>query len=166
MKLCYEPEIMRLASILNVVVNKDTPGACFTCRDIDGGAPLSGFAMVGALRLAIGGAVGVLSWGWLDFKDTAARYGLPWSACVVLSHPNQIRACKSVLVGKDAHKRHDWRQWAGVVPRTRDHIGGLVARTASADLTVGQLAKVCGISPTTARRYLLEFNLPYKAIKK
>lgn len=154
--------IENAAALLGLEVRHDARAASFSCWAIDGGAPLSGFAMAGALRLQQGEAIGVLAHGWLDFKDTCKAHAIPWESCVVLTRPDQIRRCRSVLVGKDAQKRHDWRQWAAKLPRTRDHIAGLLARTAAADLTVGKLAQVCGVSPTTARRYVNELKLPYK----
>lgn len=158
----WDNVIDNAAALLGLEVRKDYRSASYSCWAVDNGAPLAGHAMAGALRLKQGGAVGVLAFGWLEFKDTCKAHAIPWESCVWLAHPDQIRRCRSVLVGKDAQKRHDWRQWAAKLPRTRDHIAGLLARTAAADLTVGKLAQVCGVSPTTARRYVNEFNLPYK----
>ena len=158
----WDSVINNAAALLGLEVRHDARAASFSCWAIDGGAPLSGHAMAGALRLKQGGAIGVLAHGWLDYKDTCKAHAIPWQSCVILTTPDQIRQCRSVLVGRNADRRHDWRQWASKLPRTRDHIAGLLARTAAPDLTVGKLAKVCGVSDTTARRYVNEFNLPYK----
>ena len=158
----WDSVINNISALLGVEVRKDTRAAAFTCWAVEGGAPLAGVAMAGALRLMQGNAIGVLAWGWLDFKDTCKAHAIPWESCVQLTHPDQIKRCRTVLVGRDAQKRHDWRTWAGKLPRTRDHIAGILARTAAADLTVGKLATICGVSPTTARRYVDQYNLPYK----
>jgi hypothetical protein len=162
----FDAEIARLAAVLSITVTKDTPRACFSSPGIESGAPLSGFSMVGALRLAVGRAAGVVAHGWLDYKDTCKANGIPWEGAVFLTHPDQIARCEIVLVGRNAERRADWRQWAAKIPRTRDHIEGLLTRTAAPDLTVSQLATICGVSRTTARRYVADLGLPYRQVKQ
>lgn len=132
----------------------------WTCPQIADGRPLCAFDMISELRLMKGQAVGILSKGWLDFKDTAKRHAIHWSECVELKHPDQIRRCRAVLVGKDAHNRHDWRQWVGKLPRTLNETAGLFCRTAAPDLSITQLAQIMNCAPTTARRYVEAYSLP------
>jgi hypothetical protein len=58
-----------------------------------------------------GEAVGVIAFGWIEYKDTCANAGIPWGACVALTHPDQIKQCRRVLIGLDADRRQDWAQW-------------------------------------------------------
>ena len=163
---CWGKEIDTLAALLGLSVRKDTRAAAFICWAVEGGAPLSGFAMACALRLMQGKAIGVLSWGWLDFKDVCKAHAIPWQSCVVLTTPGQLDRCRVVLVGKDAQRRHDWRDWAAKLPRTREHIERLIIRTAAPDLSIGKLAQICGVSATTARRYVELNQLPFKSRSK
>ncbi len=157
--------IENTAALLGLSVRHCVTGATYSCWSVAGGAALGGYEMAGQLRLMQGSAIGVVAFGWLDYKDACSAQGIPWQSCVMLSNPDQLQRCGQVLLGKDAHKRQDWREWARKLPRDRANTITLLARTASRDLSVPMLAEICGTSAATARRYVKSYNLPHKGTK-
>lgn len=158
----WQRVIAQMAGLQGINFDHEFLSGSFTSPDVHGGAPLSGYQMAAALRLMRGGAVGVVAHGWLDYKDACRAYGIPWESCVMLSSPDQLKQCDQVLLGRDADKRHDWRQWVGKIPRTRSDLPSLIARTASPDLPVARVAMICGVTVTTARRWITRLDLPFK----
>lgn len=161
MSINYAQLIGSLSAWAGVKVYPDASGQ-WTSPHVADGRPLCAYDMVCELRLMRGGAIGILAWGWLDFKDTAKRHALHWSECVELKHPDQLRRCKTVLLGKDAHNRHDWRHWVGKLPHKRDDLAGLFVRTASPDLSMAELARIMNVAPATVRNYVESYNLPFQ----
>lgn len=153
-------QLKSLAKSAGVTLRQVATGR-WSCDQVDGGRPMAAIEMAGELRLMIGGAVGILARGWVDFKDAAKAHAIPWQNCVELRRPDQLRGVSQLIVSKSAHMRHDWRAWAKPV---RERLGGkfVAIRTAAPDLTISKLAEVCGLAKESTRQMVHDLGLPYK----
>lgn len=152
-------QLRSLAKSAGVTLREVAVGR-WSCDQVDGGRPMAAIEMAGELRLVIGGAVGILARGWVDFKDAAKAHAVPWENCVELRRPDQLRGVSQLIVSKSAHMRHDWRAWAKPV---RERLGAkfAVVRTAAPDLTISKLAAVCGLAKESTRQLVHDLELPY-----
>lgn len=147
---------------------KKAPFGRWSCDRVDDGRPLAAVEMASEIRILIGGAVGILAHGWLDFKDTAKKHALPWDRCVELRRPDQLPGVSQLILSNNAPTRHDWRVWVPElrkVMRSVDQLAYFILNTAAPDLPVTSLADICCVSDSTARRYVLEHGLPFAGVR-